>query len=385
MRLNATTALILVVPVVLAISGCGSSISFTAATVIDERGVVVRTTQLASSGSASFDDLKYRYDLLPGGEWSESEEMVSPALPNTRPRRVYNRDYTLARRLGRRDDIASDFRRRADGSDEAAYNRILIRTRRLWFVDLYDYEETFSDIPTIESMTAAARAGYDTLVDVVVEEIVALGIAGLDRNEVRERFDSRFAPTLEAFVVLLEERCAAPSAPAIDDCLEGMEQEPELQPLVTMLNDDEALLYELVDLFPAPENVTKQEWMISFELDVLNDAENRLADYAEEDWLESFGTAFFGAHGLALFDRYPFDVSLRMPGLVVSTNAHTREAGELRWAFDHEAFILNDLTLDASSRIVHRNRIVAAAALSPFLPIAWLGFARSHRRRSREA
>ena len=118
---------------------------------------------------------------------------------------------------------------------------------------------------------------------------------------------------------------------------------------------------------------------------MVNDAENRLGEYAEEVWLEAYGTNFFGAHGLTLFEDYPFEVTLRMPGHVVSTNAHTEEAGQLGWVFDHEDFVLNDLKLRANSRIVHRTRIVATAALIPLLPIAWLGFFMPRRRRSTEA
>ena len=117
------------------------------------------------------------------------------------------------------------------------------------------------------------------------------------------------------------------------------------------------------------------------ELEGFRDARNRLSDHSEEVWLESFGTDFFGAHHLTIFESYPFEISLRMPGTIVSTNAHEQEAGVLTWSFDHEEFILNDLKLVARSRIVHRNRILGASALIPLLPIVWLGLGPSSRRR----
>lgn len=376
----AGSALLLALPACLLVSGCGSSIRFAADTVIDGRGNVVRATRLASSGGASFDDLGTQYDLLPDGEWSESVETRPSSTPNVEPYRVYNREYSLTRRYERGAAIPGDYRRRAYGSDQAAYNEIAVRTRRLWFVDVYEYEESFTDIPTIESMTRAVRGAYDDVIEILTQEIVALGATGLAPQEISDLLEVRFSPLLERLVTLLTEKCAAPSAPAIDDCLEELEQEPDIGLLTAVLENREVFLAELTELFPAPEGVSGQDWSLRLELEVFNDAGNRLADYPDEAWLESFGTDFFGAHNLTIFDSYPFEITLRMPGLIVSTNARERGAGLLTWSFDHEEFILNDLKLSARSRIVHRNRILAAAALIPLLPIVWLGFGASSRR-----
>ncbi len=76
---------------------------------------------------------------------------------------------------------------------------------------------------------------------------------------------------------------------------------------------------------------------------------------------------------------YGFKQSLSMPGMVLSTNAMSRQGRILTWEFQLSSLLLQDYVLEARSRQVHPWRIVLA--ISTLLLVAASGALMVRRRR----
>ena len=120
------------------------------------------------------------------------------------------------------------------------------------------------------------------------------------------------------------------------------------------------MLGELGSIFPPPAAVDPDDWYDTLRLDVVDIPSER------EDLKELFGSLeedLLGVHGFVLFESYPFELSLSLPGIYVASNADVRGAGVLSWSFKSEDFWLHEHTLYARSRIVHWNRVLFALTL----------------------
>ena len=360
------------VAVALLTCGCSTSIRFAADTVVDEDGRVVRTTTMSSSGDSTNERLRARYDLVPGGVWTESVDEQPSIADNARPRRVYNHHYTLTRQFVRTDAIGSDFRRLGNRPDRVANNAIKVETRSYWFVDVYRYEETFRDISTPESISAALNRLFSRAIDIIAEEVADRSSGGLTLEEARERLAARFEPLLEDFLSFITEECIAEFLGG-DECFSQLEEDAELRRMVELLDDRNVLIAEIASVFPPPDGVAAGEWLEALDNEILGDVEDQLDDLFDTAWGEAIEDDLFGAHGFALFETYPFELSLTLPGVIVASNADTQASGRLSWAFDYDDFWLNARTLHASSRIVRLDRILFASFLAVLiaLGISW--------------
>lgn len=355
------------------LAGCASSIRFAADTVVDEQGNVVRTTRIASSGESAYDELMAHYDLPAGGVWSETNEEVPSSGPSdgpfgNQPSRVYEREYSVTREFARGETIPGDFRRVAAVSNRAAENAVLVRSRHYWFVDRYDYEERFRDIVSFEGFSMAVREGYGAAIEIMADEIADLDIDAVSLDVARERLRLRFDQDLESFFSFIESECVDRSI-ALDDCADDLQTLPELSATVAMLEDDQRFSAELAELFPAPPDRDAESWPDLLATEVIDDVERRFGDYADDVWFDEFEEELFGVHGFTLFQSFPFELSLSMPGAISSSNADSNEMGMLRWTFSNDDFLMTDRVLHASSRVVHRTRIVAAIAFTLVIAI----------------
>ncbi len=152
-------------------------------------------------------------------------------------------------------------------------------------------------------------------------------------------------------------------------CEKAVSQDPELSAYSEFFDDEDVLLGELVAIFPSPAVVDPDDWYDTLNLDVLDRLDDR------EDLRELFDTLdedLLGVHGLVLFESYPFELSLSLPGNYVASNADVRGPGMLSGSFKSEDFLLHEHTLYARSRIVHWNRVLLALTLLvAFFGIFW--------------
>ena len=350
-------------------AGCGGSVKFSSQTIMDENGDVVRSTQLSASGDSAYEKLQSIYDLPSGGTWVEIEEDSSETTDESAaPTPFYSRVYEVTRSYAAGESIAPDFTRRGNSATNVASNRVVTRVRHYWFADTYQYEETFKDSVTEASFSAAVRRLYITYIQALAEEIAGLPNADFTTQEALDRLRARADPIVERFLNVFGANCVDDLA-TLETCGDAISQDPELGAYGDVFDDEDFLLGELVAIFPPPAAVDPDDWYDTLNLDALD----RLDDL--EDLREVFDTLdedLLGVHGLVLFESYPFELSLSLPGNYVASNADVRGPGVLSWSFKSEDFLLHEHTLYARSRIVHWNRVLLALTLLvAFFGIFW--------------
>jgi hypothetical protein len=361
---RASFALVVLAGGVLA-TGCGT-IRFASDTVVDADGRIVRTTRFSAAGTAFYEELLERYDLPPGGTWTEIEpESPGAADESALPERVY----TLARHFAPGEPITGDYLRRNRGGAAAARNRIALRVRHYWIADTYRYEETFSDIVTAEGFEAALRRIYVAVIHALADEIARLPGAGVTIEESTARIEARADPLFEQFVRVLHEKCFRGEA-TLERCEEAIEAEPGRDYLVGLGGDETKTLDALREIFPGPPDAGADAWRETLRGTLERLAER--ADMASETLIDPVEEDLFGAHGFALFVSYPFELSVRLPGEHVASNADARMDGVLEWSFESEEFVLQPYTLEARSRIVHLERVLFLVLLAIVL-VAMVG------------
>ena len=368
-RLVARTVVSIQITVCILMASCAGSVKFSSQTIMDENGDLVRSTQLSASGDNAYEKLQSIYDLPSGGTWVEIEEDSSETTDESAaPTRFYSRVYEVTRSYAAGESIAPDFTRRGNSATNVASNRVVTRVRHYWFADTYQYEETFKDSVTEASFSAAVRRLYTTYIQALAEEIVGLPNANFTTQEALDRLRARADPIVESFLNVLGADCVNNLA-TFDACGDAISQDPELGAFNDFLGDEDFLLGELVAIFPPPAAVDPDDWYDTLNLDALDRLDDRedlreLFDTLEEDLL--------GVHGLVLFESYPFELSLSLPGNYVASNADVRGPGVLSWSFKSEDFLLHEHTLYARSRIVHWNRVLLALTLLvAFFGIFW--------------
>lgn len=371
-------AVLLALAVVLA--GCGTTIEFIADTSVDGRGNVVRQTKLASSGTRALNDLTTRYALLPGGTWTvRDESMLDPLSGRQRPVRF--REYTTDRRFSRGEPIAGDYSRRGYASDAAATNTITVSSSRWWLVDWYSYAETFRDVVTTDSFAEGVHGFYALLITAFAEQISLLPSGAVPVNVAIARLRARYDAPLERALRVVRNDCFA-SAKDADDCFELAQNNPDFADLFRLLDDDEALLRDLVSLFPPPAGIAPDAWIAIIESEVRYPASQRLERLADSPTFALLMEKLLGVHGFHLFESYPFKLSLRLPGEILSSNAQTDESGVLRWQIGSDEFVFGPYELHARSRVVHSDRI-AVVGFATVLVLLCVLVARAQRRRWR--
>ena len=339
------------------VSACSTAIRFSADTTIAADGSVFRTTRLAISGGSETDERVAHYELLPGGSWVNATQERPPVDENEPPARVYNRIYAVTRDFARGEAIGSDFRRLGFASNRAAQNAVLVRKRNFWIVETYQYREVFSDIPTPESVRRASQDVYALFTETYANQLA--DVVGVPAAEAETRFRSLTDPIYDAFIAFVLTECFR-VRDELFNCSEAAESDESLAELVSFADDPEVFLNELERLFPAPAGVDRDDWLDRLESEVVDavDIDELLDDPEYEEFLERAAEGFFGAHSLAIFEIYPFALSLRLPGKIVATNATDQQGDLLRWEFDNENFIFAPYTLHATSRVVHIDRLI---------------------------
>ncbi len=331
---------------------------FASDTIMDENGDVVRITRLSAPGDRAYEQLQSVYDLPSGGTWTEIEKDPSATTEESAaPKLFYNRIYEVTRRIAIGESIAPDFTRRGSSGTKAARNRITTRVRHYWFADTYQYEETFKDVVTEARFTAAIRQIYAVFTLALAEEVSRLPDADFTTQEAIDRLKARADPIVERFLNVFRAQCVDTTV-SMDACEEAIEQDAKLR--LEKFDDEDLLLDELVAIFPPPAAVDPDDWHDSLSLE-LPDRLGEREDLGE--FFDSLEEEIFGVHGLLIFDSYPFEISLSLPGDYVASNADVRESGVLKWAFREGDFWLHEHTLYARSRIVHWDRVLLVLAL----------------------
>jgi len=118
----------------------------------------------------------------------------------------------------------------------------------------------------------------------------------------------------------------------------------------------------------------RQEWLARTSAALDYDIERSFEALPQQEGAEIM-EGIFGAHGFRLFDRFPFEIHVSLPGDTYRSNATGTADGALLWEFDNDTFVLRDYVVEARSRIVYPSRIKTAGIVLGALlalALAWI-------------
>ena len=345
------------------LGGCDRPLAeFSAETVIDQHGNVNRTTRYHAISDNKADEVKERYELLPGGSWNQYQHIVD--MEDGKQVEFTYLNYELTRQYADGEVIQSDYIQPGPQSDKSAHNEFSVEVRHYGFVDTFRYQESYRDVVTTKGLSSAARQVYQVLIEELAAELGRIEHVELTVAELEDQMRGGFDPIFEQALAVFIDACMNPGV-SLDACLQATEKDPGILRVTNLLDDETLIVDELINIIQPPTAYRDVEWRTQIST-LLEDFEpERFSALAEEKEEE-----IFGVNGLRIFEPYiPFEISLDLPGSIVETNAHEHEAGTLVWRFTGEHFVLNEFVINARSRVIHIDRIVIVLVVSLVLLI----------------
>jgi hypothetical protein len=178
---------------------------------------------------------------------------------------------------------------------------------------------------------------------------------GSDHSNAVQRLHTAYDPYFYELLDAIASQCFL-VAVSLTECEESVERHPQAVRLMSAIETGDSFVAEMISVFPAPTGVSDEAWF-----ERMGD---RLLDFECKDCLTMIDSTIddlFGVHGFTLFNKYPFNVQLKVPGTVSAGNYHSRENGKLVWQFSHEDFQLHEYVLFAKSRVIYWNRILVSS------------------------
>lgn len=350
---------LLILSTISCLSGCffSPSIGFQAQTIVAPNGSVQRTYtyrtdvfDAESTPRSPLDELKSDYLLPPGGEWTEHSRTEEERDDEIRVRSGYQ--YRKTTHFGRGQVPITDFRRHGFSRENIASNAMQIETSRFGFWSSYRYEETFRDVVTAARFVNAANEYFTFSTEYVGGLIEQLPDSQF-RNAgatIRKEYGPAIQRSIEFFVSV----CIGQEA-TVANCEDEMENYEPFERFMEIFDDEDEVVRRTAVLFPAPDSFSAEEW-----LEVLGEKLEEADCDDCIDWPIHLGDDVFGVHGFLLFKSYRFEISLTMPGDMISNNADSRDGKTLTWEFLNRDFQYRAHSLIAKSRMIYWNRIVAA-------------------------
>ena len=348
----------LYISLVFVLSGCftNNSLEFRADTTVNLDGSVVRkisysTDAVPVEADVHLEELRTRYQLPHGGTWTV-EQRFNTLPSGTVISRTVNR-YDFQVRFVRGETTPPDYVRYGISKDNVAQNSIELDTAHFGFLSVYSYRETFRDLVTKQGFQEAAQFLYNSILRDLGEYVAEM--PGSDHSNAVQRlhttYDSHFFELLdviasECFLVTVN----------LTECEESVESHPQVARLMAAFDTDDSFVSEMISVFPAPKGVSDETWFERMD-DWLLDFECK--DCATQ--IDSITDDLLGVHGFYLFEKYPFNVQLKIPGTLSSGNYHSRENGKLVWQFSQEDFQMHEYVLFAKSRVIYWNRILVSS------------------------
>jgi len=340
----------------LAASGCGPAIMFAGSSSVSEDGSLVRTTEIRASSDHAYDEALAHYEFPDGGTWRVADEagIGAPYDESTRPAVRYKHIWSLTRSYEPGEMIGSDFVRYGSDRSQAARNSLRVRARNFWLFDTYRYDESFKDIVTEDSFIDAVETLYRLSARAIARRIADRQEAAVSESEALERIDRYARPAIDEFESHARVRCFGPRS-STETCFEPAEWSPVLSELVETVDDEELMARKLAEIFPPRAQMSSDAWLEALRLDVIGNATSEIENSEETRQILK---GLLGVHGFILFESYPFEITLTLPGDYVDSNADARADGKLRWLFESEDFVLSNYALYAKSRVIHWNRLL---------------------------
>jgi len=354
------TPLFLLCLLMVALCASGCQIDFEADTVVAPDGSVTRTTRYIA-GDSDKEEIETDYTLPPGGAW-ETQTTTSYNAYTKKDEEVRTHIYSVTKQYRAGERIPSDHVRRGKTEGRVVENDIEVFVQDQFFMKVFGFRESFRDVGGKEKALAAVRRLYPTWVK-EFSEILESKLDGVSAVQANQAIRSISDPWFNRFIESLQ----------VGDSTFIESHEEELNEL----SEKDGLVRELMVRLPPPTPEQTETWR-----EALVAAYEQMEESSEGLWEDmEVAEALFGVYGFTLFQSYGFKETVSLPGVILSTNATSRQGNVMIWEFEKSDFRLQDYVLEARSRLIYPWRIAFAGGIIGIIGLALFAFARRKRRR----
>lgn len=320
---------------VLSLSGC--EIKFTAFTKINPDGSGFRITTYSADNTEK-EELLTRYILPDGGNW-KSEKYKTKNIYEPLEKYIYE----VKRAFKDLNKLAPDYIRKGIKPENTSSNRISLKINKGIVFTTYEYEEIFKDSANERQVREFGERYYNYVLNLASKNIVAALPKLVEENKIKEFLSKTYRPDFDYM---------------LDVFLKGgykiflKEDNKELKEKGEEFNkklSEEGFVSIVADfIVNQNKNVNGEEVQNKLK-EVHKKIEEEWSSYFEELTKNNYDDAL-GVYGWAILVSYPFNVSVIMPGRIISANTKDIKLNTAKWIFSREDFFLKEYKLEAKSR-----------------------------------
>lgn len=337
------------------LSGC--YIDFTALTKINDDGSGFRITTYSTDSQSDESELKAKYILPPAGEWKAAPADKTPQEPS-----VYT--YEAKRTFKGLKDLTPDYTRKGMKPGDISANSFSLNIKKGILFTVYEYEEAYRDCTDERRFREFCERWYNHNLDEAVKILTGAFPRLIDKTKVRALLNERYRPYLDYLMDAFLERGRSLSE-------EGNEEfQGKMAEFEKKCSEEDFVPFMADYILSQNKNADRAEILGRLKLAYKKFKEE--ADAYSEQLVENNYDDALGVYGIAIFMRYPFNVSVVMPGKIIDANTEEVRRNTAKWEFSADDFLFKEYTLRATSRkLNYAAAILAGIIITAVVLILW--------------
>lgn len=315
----------------LSLGGC--YIDFTALTKINDDGSGFRITTYSADGASEKEELVKNYVLPGGGSWElekyEKDKATEHAYEVKQPFKDLNK-------------FAPDYVRKGAKPGHVSNNRPSLKISRNFLFTTYEYEETYKDSTDEKQFREFCERWYKHNLDEAVNDLTNTFPGLLEKDKVMALLNERYRPYFDFSTAAMLKR-----GRNLDEEWDE-ESKKKMDEFEARCSEEEAPPFIADYIVSRNKGVNREE--ILRKLKKAYEKYEKMADaYSEQLQKDNYDDAI-GVYGVPIFMGYSFNVSVVMPGKIISANTKEIKGNSAKWEFSADNFLFKEHKLRATSR-----------------------------------
>lgn len=336
------------------LSGC--YIDITALTKINDDGSGFRITTYSADGASEKEELVKNYDLPVGGNWK-----LEKYLKDKSPEHVYE----VKRPFKDLNKFAPDYVRKGAKPGHISNNKFSLKVKKNILFTTYEYEETYKDSTDERQFREFCERWYSHNLEEAVKDLTNTFPGLLEKEKVRVLLNERYRPYFDFSTAAMLKR-----GRNLDEEWDE-EFKKKTDEFEARCSEEEVLPF-LADYIVSRDKGANREEILRKLKEAHKKYEEKADAYSEQLQKDNYDDAL-GVYGIPIFMGYSFNISVVMPGKIVSANAKEIKRNTAKWHFSADDFLFKEYKMRATSRKLNYVTIGILAAIAIILIILNLG------------
>lgn len=347
---------LLLASLVLSLSGC--EIKFIAFTKINPDGSGFRITTYSAESESEKEELLTRYNLPKGGSW-KLEKYKTKTLYEPSQKHIYE----VKRTFKDLNKLTPDYIRRGIKPQNISDNKISLRIKKGVIFTTYEYEEIFKDSADERQVKEFGERYYNDILNIASKEIEAALPKVITKDKIKVFLNENYRPGFD-YLLMVFSRYGYNGFSE-----ENKELKKKYEDFMEK-SSEEGFSSLVADYIVEQKKDVDRKEVLNKLKDAYKKIDEAWGSYVEELDKNNYED-FLGVYGFPIFVTYPFQVSVIMPGRIISSNTKNIKLNTAKWIFSRQDFFLKEYKLEARSRqLNYVNIAVFAIGLVTILILA---------------